>query len=372
MTKLLVVDDEPSVRKLIQRFFASRGFEVLTAENGVLGWNAARDEVPDLVLSDVSMPEMDGYELTRTIRRNPATASTPVILLSAHRDSDAMVAGYECGADDYVPKPVDMEVLKLKIEALLRRSMSGPVVSGPGLGKLICVTAAKGGVGVSILASNLSILLCRRSETVCALDLGLEHGDLPVLLDLQPRLNISDLVKDLALQGDSLQWDEYLPRHSAGPRLLGAPSRPHDAAAIDEGQVKDITARLRGLHDFVVADLPPGYGEISLNILEAADRVVVVTSPEITSLRRTRDLLGVLTGLGVDEERVAVVLNRVVEVAGIDARRVEAFLRRPVTVTIPHVSNGTFTEAVTTGRPVVLNGTRTPAVEAMTELAGLL
>src|SRR5437660_39077 len=72
MTKLLVVDDEPSVRKLIQRFFESRGFAVLVADNGLGGWTVARDEQPDLVLSDVSMPEMDGYELTRTIRRNPA------------------------------------------------------------------------------------------------------------------------------------------------------------------------------------------------------------------------------------------------------------------------------------------------------------
>src|SRR6266487_4074139 len=134
MTKLLVVDDEPSVRKLIQRFFESRGFAVLVADDGLGGWTTARDEQPDLVLSDVSMPEMDGYELTRTIRRNPATAGIPVILLSAHRDSDAMVTGYECGADDYVPKPVDMEVLRHKIGALLRRSASRPTVEGPALG----------------------------------------------------------------------------------------------------------------------------------------------------------------------------------------------------------------------------------------------
>lgn len=372
MTKLLVVDDEPSVRKLIQRFFESRGFAVATAENGLVGWNAARDDPPDLVLSDVSMPEMDGYELTRTIRRNPATASTPVILLSAHRDSDAMVAGYECGADDYVPKPVDMEVLKHKIDALLRRAVSRPESTGPALGKLITVTSAKGGVGVSVLAANLSILLCRRSETVCAVDLGLEHGDLPVLLDLQPKMTIVDAIKDLAIHGDALQWDDYLPRHHAGPRLMAAPSRPHDAAAIEEGHVRDLTERLRGLHDYLLADLPPGYGDISLNVLESSERIVVVTSPEITSLRRTRDLLGVLTGLGIEDDRVAVVLNRVIEVAGIDARRVEAFLRRPVAVTIPHDGGGAFTEAVTTGRPVVLSGGGTPAVEAITDLAGML
>lgn len=370
--KLLVVDDEPSVRKLLKRFFEARGFAVAVAEDGVRGWQVARDEQPDLVLTDVSMPEMDGYELTRTIRRNPATASIPVILLSAHRESEAMVTGYECGADDYIAKPVDMEVLKHKIDALVRRAAHRPTVNGPALGKLICITSAKGGVGVSTLAANLSVLLCRRNETVCVYDLNLEHGDLPVLLDLQPKLTIVDLARDIDTLGDAIQWDDYLPRHPAGPRLLGAPHQPHDAAAIDDSHVQAVTEKVRTLHDYVVADLPPGYGDTALTLYERAERIVVITSPELTSLRRTRELLGVFTSLGVEDEKVALVLNRVVDVAGIDSRRVESFLKRPVAVSIP---NGglAFIEAVTIGRPVVLAGvTGNPAIEALTELVGLL
>jgi pilus assembly protein CpaE len=370
--KLLIVDDESSVRKLLGRYFESRGFAVTVASDGLRGWHAARDEQPDLVLTDVSMPEMDGYELTRTIRRNPSTAGIPVILLSAHRESDAMVAGYECGADDYVAKPVDMDVLKHKIDALLRRAVSRPQVKGPALGKLICVTSAKGGVGVTTLVANLAVLLCRRSETVCAYDLNLEHGDLPVLLDMHPKLNIVDLVRDSASLGENLQWDDYLPRHAEGPRLLAAPSRPHDAAGIDDSAVQDVTTRLRGLHDYVIADLPPGYGDAALSIFEHAERIVVITSPELTSLRRTRELLGVLTGLGVDEDKIALVLNRVVDVPGIDSRRVEAFLRRPVSISIPD-GGPAFVEAVTVGRPVVLGAAPGNAgVDAIVDLAGLL
>ncbi|HEY6379587.1 MAG TPA: response regulator, partial [Candidatus Dormibacteraeota bacterium] len=332
MTKLLVVDDEPSVRKLIKRFFESRGFEVAVAENGIQGWQMTRDYGPDVVLSDVSMPEMDGYELTRTIRRNPQTAAVAVILLSAHRDADAMVAGYECGADDYVPKPVDMEVLRHKIDALMRRAVASHAqpMSGPTTGKLICVTSAKGGVGVSTLCANLAILLCRRNETVCAYDLNLEHGDLPVLLDLQPKLSIVDLIRELAAQGDNVPWDEFLVRHPSGPRMLAAPLRPHDASAVSEEQVDGLTAKLRELHDFVLVDLPPSYGDLALSVFDHADRLVVVTSPELTSLRRTRELLGVLSGLEIPDERVLVVLNRVIDVAGIDARRIESFFKRPV------------------------------------------
>jgi pilus assembly protein CpaE len=371
MTKLLVVDDEPSVRKLLKRFLESRGYDVGVADNGIDGWKTVREDFPDLVLSDVSMPEMDGYELCRTIRRNPTTATIPVILLSSHREADAMVAGYECGADDYVAKPVDMEVLRHKIDALLRRTVSGAAAVGPATGRLICITSAKGGVGVSVLAANLSLLLVRRNETVCAYDLNLEHGDLPVLLDLQPKMSITDLVRELGTLGDALPWDDFLVRHPSGPRLLAAPIRPHEASAIGEEQVSSVTTRLRNLHDYTIVDVPPGYGDVVLGAYEGADRIVVVTSPEVTALRRTRELLGVMASLNIPEERILLVLNRVVDVAGVDARRVETFLKRPIAVTIPN-GGAAFLEAVTTGRPVVLDSKTTPAVAAITELAGML
>ena len=370
--RLLVVDDEPSVRKLLKRFFEARGYEVNVADNGVQGWTAARDLAPDLVVSDVAMPEMDGYELVRTIRRNPTTAGIPVILLSAHSEANELVAGYESGADDYVTKPVDMEVLGLKIDALLRRSRASSTASlVPTTGKLITVTSAKGGVGTTVLAANLAVLLGRRSETVCAYDLNLEHGDLPVMFDLQPKAGIGEAVRDMLALGEGFQWDDYLVRHSSGAKVLAAPLKPHDASAVTEDLVAQVTGKLRGLHDYVIADLPPSYSDMALSIYESSDRLVVITSPELTSLRRTKELLSVLGSLGVPDERVLVVLNRIIEVPAIDARRAEAFLRRPVAVTIPN-GGQTFPDSVATGRPIALGQPNSPAVAALSDLATML
>jgi pilus assembly protein CpaE len=370
--KLLVVDDEPSVRKLLKRFFEARGYDVAVADNGLMGWTATRDEAPDLVVSDVAMPEMDGYELVRTIRRNPATASIPVILLSAHSEANELVAGYESGADDYVTKPVDMEVLGLKIDALLRRARTtGAAALTPTTGKLITITSAKGGVGTTTLAANLAVLLGRRSETVCAYDLNLEHGDLPVMFDMQPKMSIGDAIRDIQQQGELFQWDDYLVRHTTGTRLLAAPLKPHDASTITEDLVAMVTQRLRTLHDYVMADLPPSYGDLALSIFEQSDRLVAVTSPELTSLRRTKELISVLGSLGVPDERVLVVLNRVIDVPAIDARRAEAFLRRPVAVTIPNGGQA-FPDSVSTGKPVALALPTNPAVTAIADLATML
>ena len=369
--KLLVVDDEPSVRKLLKRFFEARGYDVAVADNGLMGWTATRDESPDLVVSDVAMPEMDGYELVRTIRRNPATAAIPVILLSAHAEANELVAGYESGADDYVTKPVDMEVLGLKIDALLRRARaSHGGVSAPTTGKLITVTAAKGGVGTTTLTANLAVLLGRRSETVCCYDLNLEHGDMPVMFDLQPKMSIGEAVRDMN-NTEGFQWDDYLVRHSSGAKVLAAPLKPHDAAAVTEDLVSQVTAKLRELHDYVLADLPPSYNDMALSVYEQSDRMVVITSPELTSLRRTKELLAVLSSLGVPDERILVALNRVVEVPAIDARRAEAFLRRPVAVTIPN-GGQVFPDSVSTGRPVSLAQPNNPAVVAISDLATML
>ncbi|MGH7746862.1 MAG: response regulator, partial [Candidatus Dormibacteria bacterium] len=356
--KVLVVDDEPSVRRLLQRYLGDHGYDVAVADNGTQGWEAARDGGPDLILSDVAMPGMDGYELVRTVRRTPATAAIPVILLSAHRGSDDMVEGYRSGADDYVAEPVDVEVLRLKIDALLRRAQPETAASAPTLGRLVCVTSAKGGAGVSTVAANLAVLLGRRNHgtTVCALDLDVAHGDLQVLLDLRPRAGLAEASRDLAGRDpgsspEPVLWDDYLVRHEGGPWLLAAPQTPLEASAVNEAGVSEVIAGLRSTNDHVVADVPPSYGELALTVYEAADRLVVVVTPEVTALRRTRELLGVLEGLNVAEERVIIVLNQLFERTVIDRARVEAFLRRPVNVVVPFGGRA-FLEAVNNGRPL--------------------
>ncbi|HEX3605192.1 MAG TPA: response regulator [Candidatus Dormibacteraeota bacterium] len=375
--KLLVVDDEPSVRKLLQRYFGDQGYDVSVAGDGAEGWEAARDGSPDLILSDVAMPVMDGYELVRTVRRNPATAAIPVILLSAHRGSDDMVEGYRSGADDYIAKPVDVEVLRLKIDALIRRAQPDVTATAPTLGRVICVTSAKGGAGVTTIAANLAVLLGRsHGDSVCAVDLDVAHGDLQVLLDLRPRAGLAEAARDFAAreQGgahEPVQWDDYLVRHEGGPWLLAAPPTPLEASALNEAGVTPVLAGLRASHQHLVVDVPPSYGELALNIYEGAERVVVVLSPEITALRRTRELLTVLEGLGVDGERVIVVLNSLFEKAAIDRARVEAFLRRPVNLVVPYGGRD-FLDAVNNGRPVVVTARKSRPVEALTELAGLL
>jgi two-component system alkaline phosphatase synthesis response regulator PhoP len=119
MKKILVVDDKAGVRKLVQEYLSEEGFRVVTAENGRAALFAARHEKPDLILLDIMMPEMGGYEFMRLYTQE---SETPIILLTAKVEESDKVLGLELGADDYVTKPFSMRELVARIRAVLRRA----------------------------------------------------------------------------------------------------------------------------------------------------------------------------------------------------------------------------------------------------------
>lgn len=126
MKTILVIDDEKHLRDMIRAYLAQEGYRVLTAGDGREGLFVARYEKPDLIILDLMMPEMGGYDFLRTYTRE---AETPVIVLTAKLEESDKVLGLELGADDYVTKPFGMRELTARIRAVLRRAGKGPVES---------------------------------------------------------------------------------------------------------------------------------------------------------------------------------------------------------------------------------------------------
>lgn len=116
---ILVVDDKKSLRDLVKAYLTQEGFRVVTADNGRNALFVARHEKPDLILLDIMMPEMDGYDFIRVYRKE---RDTPIILLTARLEESDKVVGLELGADDYVTKPFGMRELAARIRAVLRRA----------------------------------------------------------------------------------------------------------------------------------------------------------------------------------------------------------------------------------------------------------
>jgi two-component system, cell cycle response regulator DivK len=119
MVKILLVEDNEMNRDMLSRRLAKRGFDVVVAIDGASGAALAAAERPDLILMDLSLPDIDGCEVTRLIRADTATASIPVIALTAHAMGTDRLRAIEAGCQDYDTKPVDLARLLAKIDALL-------------------------------------------------------------------------------------------------------------------------------------------------------------------------------------------------------------------------------------------------------------
>lgn len=118
---ILIVDDEEDIRKVLGKRLEMAGYQVMTAGNGKAGIETAAREKPDLIIMDVMMPEMNGFEATEALRSKIETAVIPVIMLTAKQDKESELTGIKAGADDYLTKPFDKEKLLARIEMLLRR-----------------------------------------------------------------------------------------------------------------------------------------------------------------------------------------------------------------------------------------------------------
>lgn len=127
--KILVVDDEPDALELVRFNLKNAGFEVVTAADGAQAVKKARALLPDLILLDIMLPEVDGMEACKLLRRDPATTAIPIVMLTAKAAEIDRVLGLELGADDYVTKPFSPRELVLRVKAVLRRGKSAETKS---------------------------------------------------------------------------------------------------------------------------------------------------------------------------------------------------------------------------------------------------
>jgi len=119
MADILVIDDEALFRDLLSQVLGGMGHSITTAEDGTQGVEAALQSIPDLVITDMSMPGMTGWDVIRTLKADPATTDVPIIALTAHSSQEDRIEGYEAGCDAFVAKPLDMPQLLKQVDTIL-------------------------------------------------------------------------------------------------------------------------------------------------------------------------------------------------------------------------------------------------------------
>jgi DNA-binding response OmpR family regulator len=313
--KVLIIDDDLDTLRLVGLMLQKQGFQIVAASSGPQGLELALSELPDVILLDVMMPGMDGYEVARRLRGSEKTASIPILMFTAKSQLDDKVNGFEAGADDYLTKPTHPAELQAHVKALLARSsknkLNPPTGPAEKPGYLIGLIAARGGQGVTSIASNLAAALLKKTNqdvvfaefrpgrgTLC---FDLNHAKTSGLTEL---LNASPAEITRSLVGTKFT------RHPSGIDILAASPQPKDASLSNNiQQFEVILNRLKFMSRFIVVDLGSGLDALNQKLVPAFDELLVVVEPFENPILHSRALLDDLVGLGVDKSRVYVVVN---------------------------------------------------------------
>lgn len=371
--RILFVDDEGQIRKLVQAFLQKHGYVVTTANDGYEALRAVRKDPPHLVITDVSMPNLNGLELTRRLRAEAATARLPIIMLSARKQADDILSGYAQGADEYIAKPVELAVLSAKIELLLRRSQEANAAGAAPearRGRVCVFLHGRGGVGATTLAVNGAVALASTMiYRVTMLDLDLEFPGCAMLLDLQPPRTLADLADvRIADMTDDL-FDLFVAPHATGVRLVTGAARPETAELCTVPAVHHAIDRLRAASDYVLVDCPANFSQHTLAAIDAADVIALVTTPHLAAMKATLDILRVLEKLEVPKERIIIALNRT-SASGVTVEQLTRFFGRAPEVIVPHTPP--FEDAADEGKPLVMSAPQNVGSIVMRDLAAQL
>ena len=330
--KILVVDDDPNVQRLLQYTLKQEGYDVVVAADGAEGYRLWKEEAPQLILLDVMLPKLDGYQVAAKVRADEGQAThVPIIMLTAEREVEQKVRGLRAGADDYLIKPFHPAELLARMKSLLARFAPREALVGrPPLGRVHAYYGAKGGVGTTTIAINTAIAMHRElGRKVCLVDGNLQFGDHRVFLDLGlDRKSIVDIVSAPQMDIDLIKT--VLVRHDSGVDLLLAPPSPEVAELVQPGHLPQILSALRGLYDYVIVDIDKRLDDINLGVLDAADTIFVVMTADLSCLKNVRLVLETIGHLGYESSKVELVLNRSNAFTGINVKAAEGALKRTI------------------------------------------
>jgi pilus assembly protein CpaE len=386
--KVLIVDDIPETRENLRKLlYFEADIEIAgMASNGREAIEQSQGLQPDIVLMDINMPDMDGIAASQEITR--VAPASQVIMMSVQSEADYLRRSMLAGAMDFLTKPFSSDELSGSIRRVYEmgasRRASMPVapaaVAGgaalPGAparqekpgGKIILVYSPKGGTGCSTVAANLAIGLKKvTNKKVSLMDGSLQFGDTSVLFNLQGNRTIADLTSRMD-DLDSELLSTVMAPHPSDIRILAAPASPEAAEIISPEDVKTIVTLLRRNFDYVVIDSWTYLDDIVLATMDVADRILVVMTPEIPSIKSTKQFFEVAEALKYPIAQIDMVLNKVLPRDGIRSDQLERSMNHRIMAEVPFDPK-TFRHATNQGLPMLMKEPANPVSEGLLGLA---
>jgi pilus assembly protein CpaE len=351
--RILIVDDDVDSLKLIGLMLQRQGYDIVVANNGQQALSRAHSDQPELIILDIMMPDMDGYEVCRRLRHDPATQAIPIIMFTAKTMVDDKVAGFEAGADDYLTKPTHPAELASRVKAVLARSAAQRRPSSDqtlAMGFL----GAKGGVGTTTLAVNVAAILAKSEPTILA-DFRLGQGTLGLALGFGRSTGMANLLSRPTNEITVRAVENEMVTHSSGLRLLLSSARPKETLLnVAPDSAAMIVRHLRALCHMVLLDFGSGLNRLTARLLQEIDQLTLAVEPNRVALMLARDILHEVEQIGLSHGRVNVVLiNRAQSSLQIPWQEAEQILSHEMTAIISPAPELAF-QAAEAGFPIVL------------------
>jgi pilus assembly protein CpaE len=358
MAKVLFIDDEPLYYRQIQPVFKEQGHDLHYAKTGMEGLAEVLTFVPDVIITDVRLPDLTGYEIADRLRRDPRFNRIPIIFVTGQGELKDKLKAFELGADDYLVKPFQPEELVARLGILLRRTEALKAVSNleatnRQTATIVAVHSLRGGVGCSSIAVNLAIAFQQLwAKSSIILDGVLNSGHVGLMLNSSPQVTWADFAgvqpKDIDLEG----YSKLVRSHNSGVKFIASPTVPIAPDSFVENFWPGIINYLSEMNHFIVLDTPHDFSNISIQMLTAASNIILVISPEVASLRSAVGALTIYQKLRFDPNRIFVVVNQVFDASPIKQAQIEKVIHRRVDMMIPYIPNE-FIRAVNYGEPFV-------------------
>jgi pilus assembly protein CpaE len=315
---------------------------------------------------------------TQDIHTLQSASAAPIVIVTSGCTPEFLQEALAHGVQDVaiLPQLTESLVFTLRRAHVLnnnapRQQQQSPTLQrSGGEGRVITVFSPKGGVGKSTISTGLAGAYCHGlKRSTLLIDLDLQFGDVGIMMGIDPAQTIVDLVTTTGeLDPDKLGG--YVVHHASGMDVLAAPLRPEDAELVTEDRIGQLIDVAKSAYDIVVLDTPPHFDATTLAALDRSDRLVLVATMDIPTVKNCKLALQTLNLLQYPRERIALVVNRPLGRADLRESDISRTLDMPISAVIP--LDKEIATAVNRGVPVTVSASRSPAAKSMRELAETL
>lgn len=358
--RVLLIDDEQFYFKLIRKTLKEAEYELEYAQSGSEGLAKIPAFNPDLLIVDLKLPEMDGFQVLERLRRDSKFGHIPVIVITAQDELSEKLKAFELGADDYLVKPFQPEELVARIGILARRGKALQLAQQQETktkapGALITVHSLRGGLGCSSIIVNLGLAFYKLwSKPTLLVDGVLTAGQVALMLDARPTATWENLVGVEIDNIDEAVVDEMMCSHKSGVRYIASPRYPIAADTFSHDTMKLFVDGLRDSNDFTLVDTSHDFSDMTIHMLSMSSTILLMMAPEMASLRTTMSALEIYDRLGIPLEKVKIVLNNNSSSPAIKQAQLEKVLRRNFDFVLPYEA-GEVNRALNFGQPFILS-----------------